>query len=104
LPEKLQEAYRNSDFVVTAWDGKHLVGAGRAITDGCFNAYFPDIAVHPGYRGKGIGRKIIARLLKYCEGYYNVTAVAEDKRAENFYRSCGLTDQRSAFRKMTPIT
>ncbi len=104
MPEKLQEAYSNSDFVVTAWDGERLVGAGRAVTDGAFNAFFPDIAVHPGYHGKGVGREIVARLLKRCEAFYNVTAVAEDEIAENFFRKCGLTDERKAFRKMTPIT
>ncbi len=103
LPKKLQEAYQKSDFVVTAWDGERLVGAGRAVTDGCFNAFFPDIAVHPGYHGKGVGREIVARLLERCKAFYNVTAVAEDEIAENFFRKCGLTDERKAFCKMTPI-
>ena len=103
-PDKLKEAYRNSDFVVTAWDGERLVGAGRIITDGCFNAYIPDIAVMPDCRGKGVGRGIVIRLVKTCKGYYNITAVAEDPPAEKFFRSCGLTDERKAFRKMTPIT
>lgn len=104
LPKKLQESYLKSDYVVTAWEGKGLVGAGRVLTDGCFNAYFPDIVVHPGYRGRGVGREIVTRLLKRCGDCYNVTAVAEDDRAKKFYTSCGLADHRSACRKMTPIT
>ena len=104
LPKKLQDAYQKSDFVVTAWDGERLVGAGRVLTDGAFNAYFPDIAVHPGYHGKGVGHEIVIRLLERCKAFYNITAVAEDEIAENFYRKCGLTDERKAFRRMTPIT
>ena len=104
MPEKLQEAYGNSDFVVTAWDGERLVGAGRAITDGCFNAYFPDIAVHPGYHGRGVGREIVSRLLKRCKAFYNVAAVAEDPIAESFFLKCGLTDQKKALRRMIPIS
>jgi GNAT superfamily N-acetyltransferase len=103
LPEKLQEAYRNSSYVVSAWDGERLVGAGRILSDGCFNAYFPDIAVHPGYRGRGIAGKIVSKLLAECGNLYNISAVAEDRRARDFFVKCGLTDIRSACRKMTPI-
>jgi GNAT superfamily N-acetyltransferase len=104
MPQKLQQAYLNADFVVTAWDGDRLVGAGRAITDGLFNAYLPDIAVHPDCRGRGIGRKIIELLLKKCRAFYNITAVAEDRPAEAFFRGCGLKDERKAFRVMRPIS
>ena len=103
LPEKLAQAYLNSDFVVTAWDDGRLVGAGRAITDDCFNAYFPDIAVHPSYSGSGIGREIVTRLLKRYKNYYNVTVVAEDPIAGEFFKKCGLADEKKAFRKMMPI-
>jgi GNAT superfamily N-acetyltransferase len=102
--QKLQQAYLNSDFVVTAWDGDRLAGAGRALTDGFFNAYLPDIAVHPDYRGAGVGRKIIMMLLEKCSTFYNITAVAEDRMAEEFFRNCGLKDERKAFRIMRPIT
>lgn len=103
-PQKLQQAYLNSAFVVTAWDGDRLIGAGRAITDGLFNAYLPDIAVCPEYRSKGVGRKVIGLLLEKCEAFYNITAIAEDKAAENFFRKCGLKDERKAFRIMNPIS
>jgi GNAT superfamily N-acetyltransferase len=103
-PQKLQQAYLNSDFVVSAWDGDRLVGAGRAVTDGLFNAYLPDIAVHPDCRGEGVGRKIIELLLEKCGAFYNITAVAEDRAAEAFFRKCGLTDERKAYRVMKPIS
>jgi GNAT superfamily N-acetyltransferase len=104
LPGKLQEAYRNSDFVVTAWDGQRLVGVGRAVTDGCFSVYFPNILVHPEYRGRGIGRGIISKLIKHYKGFFSITAIAEEHMAENFLRNCGLTDEKKAFRKMGPVT
>jgi GNAT superfamily N-acetyltransferase len=103
-PQKLQQAYLNSAFVVTAWDGDRLVGAGRAITDGLFNAYLPDIAVDPDSRGEGVGRKIIEMLLDKCHAFYNISAVAEDQPAESFFRKCGMKDERKAFRIMKPIT
>ena len=103
-PQKLQQAYLNSDFVVTAWDGDRLVGAGRIITDGFFNAYLPDIAVHPGCRGEGVGKKVVELLLEKSRAFYNITAVAEDRAAERFFRKCGLTDERKAFRVMKPIS
>ncbi len=103
-PQKLQQAYLNSDFVATAWDGDRLVGAGRIITDGFFNAYLPDIAVHPDHRGGGVGKKMIALLLDKCRAYYNITVVAEDKAAESFFRKCGLSDERKAYRIMKPLS
>ena len=104
LPDKLQEAYRNSDFVVTAWEGDRLVGAGRAVTDGCFHTYFPEVIVHREWRGRGIGRRIIEKLLERYKGFFSVMAVAEEHMAESFLRNCGLTDVKKACRKMTPIT
>ena len=53
----------NSRFVVSAWDGERLVAFARAISDGVSNAYVSTVAVLPAWRGRGIGREIVRRLV-----------------------------------------
>jgi len=60
---KLAALVANSRFVVSAWDGERLVGFARAISDGVSNAYVSTVAVLPPYRGRGIGREIVRRLV-----------------------------------------
>jgi len=47
--------------VVTASD--RIVGFGRALCDGVSNGYLSMLAVHPEFRGGGIGREIVRRLI-----------------------------------------
>ena len=55
------------------------VGMGRAISDGVSDAWLQDIVVHRDYRGKGLGRAIIKKLLEHCmsHGLVWVGLVAE---------------------------
>jgi spermidine synthase len=48
-----------SHCFLTAMDGQHLVGMGRAISDRSSDAYIQDLAVHPDYRHRGIGSRIV---------------------------------------------
>ena len=41
-----------------------LVGFARAISDGVSNAYVSNVAVLPDWRGRGIGREIVRRLVE----------------------------------------
>ncbi|WP_067051652.1 GNAT family N-acetyltransferase [Methanofollis ethanolicus] len=51
---------------VVATDGDRTVGMGRAISDGCSDAYLQDIVVLPAYRRRGIGDAIVERLVSFC--------------------------------------
>jgi len=57
--DKLRRAFLNSQVVCYAFDGNRLVGVGRAITDGEYHAFVYDVAVHPGYQGRGLGTKVV---------------------------------------------
>jgi spermidine synthase len=41
-----------------------MIGMGRVLSDGISDAYIQDVTVLPGYRGRGIGGRIIAHLLQ----------------------------------------
>ena len=58
-PEKLRRAFENSYLACFAWEGKALVGMGRATSDGEYQAAIYDVVVLPERQGKGTGRRIM---------------------------------------------
>jgi len=67
------------------------IGMGRIISDGVSDAYLQDIVILPGYRGKGIGKKLIKFLLDHClsKGILWVGLIAEPNQ-DDFYSSVGF--------------
>lgn len=58
-----KKAFENSHTVVFVFDDEKLIGFGRAISDGIFQAAIYDIAVLPKYQGKKIGATIVNCIL-----------------------------------------
>lgn len=58
-PAKLRRAFENSYLACFAYDGDRLVGLGRALSDGEYQAAIYDLVVLPEYQGLGIGRQIM---------------------------------------------
>ncbi len=58
-PERIGRMYEASNLVVTAWEGERLVGALRGWTDGAFDGYVCDLAVHPEFQKLGVGRTLL---------------------------------------------
>ena len=54
---------KNSFCFVIAQKGEEIIGMGRAISDGCSDAYIQDVTVKESERGQGIGKEIIRELL-----------------------------------------
>jgi len=67
-PARLAQQVEGARYVVSAWSGERLVGFARAISDGATNAYVSTVAVLPEYRGRGIGREMIRRLVDGKDG------------------------------------
>ncbi|MGB4415363.1 MAG: GNAT family N-acetyltransferase [Paludibacter sp.] len=59
-----KRAFINSYTVVFVFDEDILVGFGRAISDGEYQAAIYDIAVLPTYQRKGIGKIIMQAIVK----------------------------------------
>jgi GNAT superfamily N-acetyltransferase len=59
--ERIGRMYAGSNVVVTAWIGDQLVGILRGLTDGAYDGYVCDLAVHPSAQKLGIGRELLAR-------------------------------------------
>jgi len=90
-PETHLRILSGSDHIVLAIDdeAQRAVGFVTAITDGVLAAYIPLLEVLPEYRGRGIGRELVSRLLGVLGGYYMVDLVC-DRELEGFYAPLGL--------------
>jgi ribosomal protein S18 acetylase RimI-like enzyme len=57
---RLDRMLREADIVITARNGKKLIGVSRAITDYVYCCYLSDLAVDTAFQGRGIGTRLIA--------------------------------------------
>lgn len=88
-PTALMAALRGSHSLVTARSGRRLVGLGNAISDGHLVVYFPHLLVHPDFQRQGIGRQMMAALLKRYAGFHQQMLTA-DRDAVAFYQALGF--------------
>lgn len=56
--ECMEGMVKNSNLMVTAWDGDKLVGIARSMTDFHYACYLSDLAVDGNYQKTGIGEKL----------------------------------------------
>jgi GNAT superfamily N-acetyltransferase len=61
-PARIEKMFAASNVILSAWDGPRLVGLLRGWTDGAFDGYVCDLAVHPGYQKSGVGKGLLAQL------------------------------------------
>jgi ribosomal protein S18 acetylase RimI-like enzyme len=59
----LRRMLRGSEAVVSAWQGRRLVGFGRATSDGIYRAVLWDVVVTSELQGQGLGRELVSSLL-----------------------------------------
>lgn len=88
-PDKLAVAIKNSDKVITAWDGETLVGLMNALSDGIMTAYFHYLLVRPEYHGVGIGQRLVKTMLDHYADYARKVLIAYDEET-GFYQHCGF--------------
>jgi ribosomal protein S18 acetylase RimI-like enzyme len=94
-PADLKIAFGNSMFVCFVHDDGKLVGAGRALADGVYTAYISDIAILPGYRGIGLGKQLVAELLRMAAGHKKIILYSVPG-SEGFYAKFGFRRMRTA--------
>ena len=90
-PDVHKRAFEASHTTVFVYHAETLVGFGRALSDGEYQAAIYDVAVDPKLQGKGIGKLIIQTILKRVPKC-NVILYASPGK-EGFYQKLG-------FRKM----
>ncbi|MCP3940451.1 MAG: GNAT family N-acetyltransferase [Desulfobacteraceae bacterium] len=62
-PEFLNRIVADSALFAGAFLNKKMIGMGRALSDKASDAYIQDVAVLKEFRGRGIGEKIVQKLV-----------------------------------------
>jgi ribosomal protein S18 acetylase RimI-like enzyme len=89
-PERYRAACCRSYACVLAWDGGRIVGLGRLLSDGYVASAVFDMAVHPDYQGRGIGRRIMELLHEAVPRSTHILFAVPGR--EGFYRKMGYYD------------
>ena len=90
-PDLHKKAFNNSYVTVFVYHDNRMIGFGRAISDGAYQAAIYDCAVVPEFQGKGIGRMIMKNILSKVNPCNIILYASPGK--EGFY-------QKHEFRKM----
>ena len=92
---KVKKAIEHSFLVASMWEvrgnQRRLIGFARATSDHAFNATIWDVAVHPDFQGKGLGKALMKYMIKKLrsEDISNITLFA-DPHVVNFYHGLGF--------------
>lgn len=99
-PQKLARAFQNSYARIFAYDDDKLIGLGRALCDGEYQAGIYDVVLLPEYQRKGIGKEMMQQLRKQLP-VPNIILYAVPGR-EEFYRKCGFKRMLTAMAVLDP--
>ena len=88
LPEIHCKAFEASHTAVFARCQDQLIGFGRAISDGQYQAAIYDCAVLPEFQGRGVGSAIMGRIVERLS-HCNIILYASPGR-EQFYQRHGF--------------
>jgi spermidine synthase len=79
-------------FFIASHEGR-LVGMGRAISDRASDAYIQDLTVHPEFRGKGIGTRMVQELVgRLQRDRLDWIGLVAEAGTWDFYRRIGFAD------------
>ena len=94
-PKDLKTVFANSMFKCFVYDDQRIVGAGRALADGADCSYICDVAVHPDYQGRTIGKRIVEKLVSLSTGHNKILLYANPGK-EGFYAKLGFCRMNTA--------
>ena len=95
--DKFRKMMENADRTVVAFEVERIVGFARALCDDVSNGYIGTVAVAEDFRGRGIGRELVERLIG---GDTNITWVLRAGRgSQKFWEKMGFTSSEIAMEK-----
>ncbi|KOO46365.1 acetyltransferase [Priestia koreensis] len=87
---ELEAMCKQSWYVVYAFDEGVLVGTGRVISDGVITGTICGVGVAPAYQKRGIGQKIMEKIVTYCEQHRVIPQLFCDEKLESYYQKHGF--------------
>lgn len=89
-PVRLHKALMNSSTVITAWDGKRLIGLTRVLDDSELVAYMHYVLVDPEYHGQGIAGTMVEIIKEKYKNYLYIEGMPEERKNATFYQKHGF--------------
>ncbi|MBM7644088.1 ribosomal protein S18 acetylase RimI-like enzyme [Scopulibacillus daqui] len=85
----IKQIFEASNVLAFATLNGRIIGFGRAVSDGVFNAAIYDVVVHRDFQNQGIAKKIMTFLLSRLSHISCVHLISTTGN-EGFYRNLGL--------------
>ena len=104
-PHVHKKAFDASHTSIFVFHSGRLIGFGRAISDGVYQAAIYDVAVIPEFQGRGIGTTIVKNILSKLPSCNFILYTMPGK--EDFYRKLGFRKMKTgmaSFRKADNMT
>ncbi|KMY42924.1 GCN5 family acetyltransferase [Bacillus sp. FJAT-27916] len=87
--ERIKHVFEASNVMAIAKADGRIIGFGRAMSDGVFNAAIYDIVVHRDNQGMGVARAVMKNLLEQLKDVSCVHLLSTTGN-EDFYRQFGM--------------
>ncbi len=88
-PNRLYNAIKNSEYVMSVWNNDELIGLISAIDDGAINVFITYLLVKPEYQKQGLGKIMMNDFCKRYEGFgRRILSTELDK--EKYYNKFGF--------------
>jgi GNAT superfamily N-acetyltransferase len=94
--EIVRDMLRHANLVVTAWDGRLMVGIARTLTDFSYVGYVADLAVRDTHQRQGIGIALIERTRERM-GPRSMLVLLAAPKAVDYYPRIGFRPHESAW-------
>lgn len=93
---RIEQMYKNSNLVISAWVGDELIGVSRSLTDFSYCCYLSDLAVKKAYQKNGVGKKLI-HLTKEQIGPLSMLLLLSAPEAMQYYPKVGFQNVKNGF-------
>lgn len=101
--ETIKQIFEASNVIALASVDGRIVGFGRALSDGVFNAAIYDVVVHQEFQKQGIARRIVEYLLGQLSNVSCIHLISTTGN-EVFYRKMGFKKAKTGFaRYLNPV-
>jgi N-acetylglutamate synthase-like GNAT family acetyltransferase len=93
---RIEKMLHHADILVTAWDGEHLVGVARGLSDFCYCCYLSDLAVDREYQHGGIGKTLV-EMVQAAIGEQSMLLLLAAPEAQKYYPKIGFEAENNAW-------
>jgi predicted N-acetyltransferase YhbS len=100
--EKFRRMMENASRTVVAFEGERVIGFARALCDEVSNGYIGTVAVAVDFRGKGVGRELVERLVG--DDPHITWVLRAGRGSEKFWKKMGFSVSEAAMEKTRTLS